>query len=769
MLIDDSRAYSYPYTGSWPDEKEIPIPGWHGIGNRTWYTSKMSRNCFPAPVVNNIATDWPASAGSATITVGGVNLPDDLLLNVLPIADCKKNNTSNNAIAIFSCPVAGTTTNLDYTLTSAKAENMDLSQVKDQLFSDRPPPPQDDPIVILSVVVAGPGGGTVEGGGIICPSRCFETFATSTPVTLTATPMLGSVFSGWSDTNCPGTGTCIVIMDNNKSVTATFTRMSAPMFTLAVTKTGSGSGTVTSTSTGIDCGATCSASYASSTAVTLIATPDLGSVFVGWSDGCIGTGPCVVIMGVAKEIKATFQPFTPMPTPMFTLAVTKAGLGNVTSAPHGIDCGATCSASFAPGTLVTLTATSTTGSVFVSWSDAGCPGTGLCTVTMNADKSVTATFQPVNASTKRWGTATLFATDNAGAGDAILPQVSFDGSGNAIAVWRQRYSIWANRFTAASSSWGVATPIEMSDTSRAYSPKVAVDASGNAIAVWSQYDGTLSKLSIWANRFTAASNSWDVATLIETDNAEHANYPKIAVDASGNAIVVWVQSDGTRYNIWANRFTVGNSSWGVATPIETDNTLYAYSPKVAVDASGNAIALWHQHDGTRYNIWANRFTAASSSWGVATLFETDNAGDAGAYQVAFDGSGNAIAVWLQYDGTRSNLWANRFTASSNSWGVATLIETNNAGTVFAFPQVAVDALGNAIAVWVQSDGTLNNRSIWANRFTAGSSSWGAATLIETENAGTDDAQVAVDASGNAIALWQQSDGTRYNIWANRFE
>ena len=65
--------------------------------------------------------------------------------------------------------------------------------------------------------------------------------------------------------------------------------------------------------------------------------------------------------------------------------------GVVTSSPVGIVCGDTCSANFDPGATVTLTATPNLGAVFTGWGGA-CGGTGSCTVTMDADRSVTATF-----------------------------------------------------------------------------------------------------------------------------------------------------------------------------------------------------------------------------------------------------------------------------------------------------------------------------------------------------------------------------------------
>ena len=77
-----------------------------------------------------------------------------------------------------------------------------------------------------------------------------------------------------------------------------------------------------------------------------------------------------------------------------TLSVTLAGTGTgtVTSSPAGIDCGATCAASFVAGSTVQLTAVPAAGSTFDGWSGGGCGGTGTCSVLMNQAASVTATY-----------------------------------------------------------------------------------------------------------------------------------------------------------------------------------------------------------------------------------------------------------------------------------------------------------------------------------------------------------------------------------------
>jgi hypothetical protein len=55
----------------------------------------------------------------------------------------------------------------------------------------------------------------------------------------------------------------------------------------------------------------------------------------------------------------------------------------------------------------------------------------------------------------------------------------------------------------------------------------------------------------------------------------------------------------------------------------------------------------------------------------------------------------------------------------------------------------------------------------ANRFDG--SSWGTAMLIEVDSGSTLNPQIDFDNNGNALAVWSQDDGSRFNILTNRFE
>src|ERR1700693_3932859 len=168
--------------------------------------------------------------------------------------------------------------------------------------------------------------------------------------------------------------------------------------TVTVNMTGSGSGTVMSSPAGINCPATCSASFPVGTSVQLNGSAAAGSTFVGFT-GCDSNlyGQCGLSMNSSKTVTARFDGSGP-PLANVTLSVTKTGTGTgtVSSVPAGIRCGGSCSAPCAEGTSAVLTATPDSGSSFSGWGGA-CSGTGSCSVTLSANASVTATFTSTSA------------------------------------------------------------------------------------------------------------------------------------------------------------------------------------------------------------------------------------------------------------------------------------------------------------------------------------------------------------------------------------
>ncbi len=92
------------------------------------------------------------------------------------------------------------------------------------------------------------------------------------------------------------------------------------------------------------------------------------------------------------------------------IAKTGAGAGTVTSADSKIDCGSDCSATYPSCSEVALTAMAASGSTFAGWSGGECSGTGSCTVTMNENLTVTATFDLIPTTTTTAAVTTTTTT-----------------------------------------------------------------------------------------------------------------------------------------------------------------------------------------------------------------------------------------------------------------------------------------------------------------------------------------------------------------------
>jgi hypothetical protein len=208
--------------------------------------------------------------------------------------------------------------------------------------------------------------------------------------------------------------------------------------------------------------------------------------------------------------------------------------------------------------------------------------------------------------------------------------------------------------------------------------------------------------------------------------------------------------------------TALTSAWQDAPLLAQDNEWGAFDHHEATDAQGHTLAVWEQFDGERFNIWANR-KAPGQGWGVAQLIETDNAGSAYNPRVALDSQGNAVAVWQQFDGQHSRIAANRYMVGTG-WSTAQWIDAPNTREAHA-PQVSFDSQGNAVAVWQHKSG--QRTRIAANLLLTGSG-WGQAAPIENGNGYASAPHFASDAQGHLLALWQLQGAKDTTIHTKRY-
>ncbi len=132
----------------------------------------------------------------------------------------------------------------------------------------------------------------------------FTEIATAAPTVTT--------YTDTDSTMTDGTTYCYRVRAYNQTAYSDYSNTAcgatAQAVSLAVVPMGIGSGVVISAPSGILCGTSCSGTFGSGTEVTLTATPETGSIFVGWSGGgCTGRGTCTVTVTATTAVIATFK------------------------------------------------------------------------------------------------------------------------------------------------------------------------------------------------------------------------------------------------------------------------------------------------------------------------------------------------------------------------------------------------------------------------------------------------------------------------------
>jgi len=358
--------------------------------------------------------------------------------------------------------------------------------------------------------------------------------------------------------------------------------------------------------------------------------------------------------------------------------------------------------------------------------------------------------------------------------DAYVPQVAMDNNGNAIITWEQSNGLWSQIFKSEYRSGVWTHPSSLSDNispdgQNAEYPQVAMDNNGNAIITWHQYDGSRNQIfkseyrgGVWKNPSTLTDNI--------SPDGQNAYDPQVAMDNNVNAIITWRQSDGSNLQIFKSEYRGG--VWTHPSSL-TDNISPdlqdAYVPQVAMDNNGNAIIVWRQSDGSNLQIFKSEYRGGV--WTHPSSL-TDNISPDGpdTYypQVAMDNNGNAIITWHQSDGANIHIFKSEY--RGGVWTHPSSLSDNICpdGQDAHAAQVAMDNNGNAIISWAQADGS--NWQIFKSEYRGGV--WthpsSPSDNISPDGWNTTYPQVAMDNNGNAIITWHQYDGSNWQIFKSEY-
>jgi hypothetical protein len=332
---------------------------------------------------------------------------------------------------------------------------------------------------------------------------------------------------------------------------------------------------------------------------------------------------------------------------------------------------------------------------------------------------------------------------------AIYPQVAQDGAGETTVVW---WDPGESSVEAATIAGGrVAAPVTVSEAKAAASlPTVAVNDRGDTVIAWMQSNGSNQ---IATAVFRPAGGVFGVPVSLSA-SGQNAEFPRVAIDAVGDATVVWTRSNGTNTIIEA-AYRPAGGSFGAAVALSATGES-AKDPSVAMDGAGDTAVSWQRSDGSD-EIAQVALRPAGSVFGTPVSLSASGQ-NAEFANVALDAQGEPTVAWA-----RDNILQ---VATGTRGGVFS--QPQNLADFALYPSIAEDSAGaTVIGYW---DPVAHQAAaVYRPAGGAFSGPLGISPTEQTIVAGgpgdEDQLNVAIDGGGDALFGYTASDGTNQRTGA----
>jgi hypothetical protein len=225
----------------------------------------------------------------------------------------------------------------------------------------------------------------------------------------------------------------------------------------------------------------------------------------------------------------------------------------------------------------------------------------------------------------------------------------------------------------------------------------------------------------------------------------------VAVNAAGETVAVWQIETGGHEVIQASVKPASGSWEAPVTLSETSRN--SYHPRIALDAAGEAIAVWQLYDGSH---WVAQVSTKPSSGSWQAPIDISQAGvDATSTTIAFGPDSEAIVAWAAGGSGSMFVQATSRPEAGGSW--QTPVAISQTGPSAYEPKLAVNSHGQALAVWSMNLGSFYGAQVAAR---TGAGSWQTPTTLSPAGHYAEQAHVAINDAGEAIASWTVESGSK---------
>src|SRR3989338_4875663 len=288
---------------------------------------------------------------------------------------------------------------------------------------------------------------------------------------------------------------------------------------------------------------------------------------------------------------------------------------------------------------------------------------------------------------------------------------------------------------------------------------LGVDGNGNALAAWNfQFTGGNfgTPPELYAAAY-APLGGWSPKTSIDFGTiSDFPAPPVLAMNDSGDALLAWMGHDG----VYASKYTQV-SGWQQAKVIASGSSVFltfAESLQIAIDASGNGLLVWANDNGDI--LLSSQYQQLTDTWTTPQTLPNVNRGFArGAFSLAMNASGYSVVIWENWTFGASPAWtvyASLFVPGSGPGAGWQTQQSLYQSETWSAPTAAINDNGEIVIAWVDYITDFPNTSLYAKQFIPNQGWQSQQTIALSDINRPADPAVAMNNAGDSIVVWRNA-------------
>ncbi|MCC9608246.1 hypothetical protein LOC68_00945 [Blastopirellula sp. JC732] len=308
------------------------------------------------------------------------------------------------------------------------------------------------------------------------------------------------------------------------------------------------------------------------------------------------------------------------------------------------------------------------------------------------------------------------------------------------------------------------------------SPVIAMDAVGNYVVVWQSYlqDGSNYDYGIYAQRYLADGAPIGPEFRVNSSTEGAMGFPAAAMTADGRFVIAWERTDGSGYDIYAQRYLADGTPDGPEFRVNSTTTGGQTAAATAMAADGRFVICWQSsnQDGSRDGIFGQRYRPDGTPDGPEFRVNSTTENNQQESTLAMSADGRFVIAWQSYrqDGSELGIYAQRYQADGTVEGPEFRVNTTTADNQ-ALPSVAIGMDGRFVITWTSNLQDGSGWGVYAQRYLADGTADGPEFRVNSTIA-NDQVQptAAMNAGGRFVIAWESvlQDGSAFGVYAQRY-